>query len=81
MPSTVHREDVCELKRSGDVYKQHLAVLDDLVSQVLPNVNTLGLLLSANDFVSPLNAGCVISEHLCVVHLREAKSLKEVAEI
>ncbi len=62
-------------------YEPHIAVLDDLVGEVLPDVNMLGSLASNNDVVSPLDARGVVLEHLGGVLLSEAESLKEVSEI
>ena len=75
------REDIRELERSGDAYEPHIAVLDDLVREVLPDVNMLGPLTSSNDVVAPLDARGVVLEHLGGVLLSEAESLEEVSEI
>ena len=74
-------EGVRELERSGDAYEPHIAVLDDLVREVLPDVNMLGPLTSSNDVVAPLDARGVVLEHLGGVLLSEAESLEEVSEI
>ncbi len=75
------REDIRELKRHGDSYEPHIAVLDDLVRKVLPDVNMLGPLTSSNDVVAPLDARGVVLEHLGGVLLSEAESLEQVSEI
>ncbi len=77
------REDIRELERRGDPYEQHIAVLDDLVREVLPDVNMLGPLTSsrANDVDAPLDARDVVLKHLDGVLLSEAESLEQVSEI
>ncbi len=48
-------EDIRELGRRGDANEQHLAILDDLVGDVLPDVDVpvLGSLPSTDDVVTP----------------------------
>ncbi len=41
-------EDIRELGRSGDADEQHLAILNNLVGEVLQDVDELGLLPSAD---------------------------------
>ncbi len=71
-------EDIRELQGRGDLYEPHLAVLDDHVGEVLPDVNMLGSLSSAHDVVSPLDAGSYVLKYLRGAPLSEAQSLKEV---
>ncbi len=75
------REDFRELERRGDSCEPHIAALDDLVREVLPDVNVLGPLTSSNDVVAPLDARGVVLEHLGGVLLSEAESLEEASEI
>ena len=63
MPAVVVQalgEDSRELGCRGDANEQHLAILNDLESEVLPDVNVLGSLPSANDVVAQLNARHVV---------------------
>ena len=57
-------EVIRELGRRGDAdavgTRQHLAILNDLVGEVLPNVDVLGSLPSADDVVTPLDARRVV---------------------
>ncbi len=69
-------EDIRELGRRGDADKQHLATLDDLVGEVLPDVEVLGSFPSANDDVSPLDARRVVTVDRLGPH-----ALKELAEV
>ena len=41
-------EDIRELGRRGDADEQHLAILNDLVGEVLPNVDVIGSLSAAD---------------------------------
>ena len=76
-------EDVRELGRSGDADEQHLAiqVLDDLVGKVLPNVDVLGSLPSADDVVTPLDARRVVFVDRRGRRLDESHTLEELAEV
>jgi hypothetical protein len=56
------------------LYKKHVTILDDLMSEVL---DMLGSLSSSNDVVSPFNAGSVVFKHLCALHLSEAQKLED----
>ncbi len=46
--------------RNLDEQPQHRTILDDFVSEVLPDVDVLGSFPSANDVVAPFNAGGVV---------------------
>jgi hypothetical protein len=59
----------------------HLAILDDLVSEVLPDVDVLGPLASTHDVVSPLDARGVVLKHRRGVLLSQPESLEEVLEV
>ncbi len=48
-------EDIRELEHRGDADEQHLVILDDLVSEVLPDSDVLGSLPSTNDVVTDRN--------------------------
>jgi hypothetical protein len=75
------REGIRELGRRGDLHAPHLAVPDDLVREVLPDVDMLGSLRSANDVVSPLDARRVLLKHLRGDLVSEAEPLEGVSEI
>ncbi len=51
------------------------------MGEVLPDVNVLGELPSANDVVSQLDACCVVLVHWCRRLLGEAELVKELAEV
>ena len=55
-------EDIRELGHSGDTDEEHLAILNNLVGEVLPDVDVLGSgsLPSADDVVTPLDARRVV---------------------
>jgi hypothetical protein len=50
-------EDIRQLGRRSDLNEPHLAILDYLVGEVLPDVNVLGSLTSANEVDTPLDVG------------------------
>ena len=64
-----------------DPNKPHFTILDDLVSEVLPDVNVLDALPSTDDVVSPLDACCVVLVHWCRRLLGEAELVKGLAEV
>ena len=72
-------EDIRELGRRRDADELHLAILNILVSEVLPDVDVLGLLPSADDVVIPLDAHNVVLVHRRC--LDESRPLEELAEI
>ena len=87
MPATAERvvqalgEDIRELGRRGDADEQHLAILNDLVGEVLPDVDVLGSLPATDDVVTPL-----VSRRLVFVDRRgrrlgESHTLEELAEV
>jgi hypothetical protein len=49
-------QDVRQLGLGSDADKQHLAVLDQFMREVLPNVDVLGALPAPDDVVPPLDA-------------------------
>ncbi len=53
-------EDIRELGRCGDADDQHLAILNDLVGEALPDVDVLGSLPSADDVVTPHDWSLVV---------------------
>ena len=63
---------------------QHLAILNDLVREVLPNVDVLGSLPSADDVVTPLDAHRDCDRVVFVDRrgrrLGESHTLEELAE-
>ena len=56
----------------------HLAVLNDLVGEVLPNVDMLGSLTAADDVVAPLNTRRVALVDRGRFPLPESKSAQKV---
>ncbi len=50
---------------SGPEQAAHLAILDELVGEVLPDVNVLGALPSTDDVDFPLDARLVVLVHWC----------------
>ena len=48
-------KDIGQLVLRRHLDEPHLAVLDHLVGEVLPNVDVLGSLTAADDVVAPLN--------------------------
>ena len=58
-----------------------LAILNNLVSEVLPDVDVLGSLPSADDVVSPLDALRVVFVDRRGRRLDESYTLEELAEV
>ena len=69
------------LGRRGDADEQHLAILNNLVVEVLLNVDVLGSLPSANDVVTPLDARSVVFVDRRGRRLDESHTLEELAEV
>ena len=78
-------EDIRELGRRGDAdavgTRQHLAILNDLVGEVLPNDDVLGSLPSADDVVTPLDTIRVVFVDRRGRRLDESHTLEELAEV
>ena len=53
-------KDIGQLVLRRHLDEPHLAVLNDLVGEVLPNVDMLGSLTAADDVVAPFNARRVV---------------------
>ena len=53
-------KDIGQLVLLGHLDEPHLAVLDHLVGEVLPNVYVLGSLTAADDVVAPFNTRRVV---------------------
>ena len=87
MPATVgsagRGEDIREMGRSGDADEQRLSNLNlnDLVGGVLPDVDVLGSLSSADDVVIPLDAGRVDFVDRRGRRLGESHTLEELAVV
>ena len=60
---------------------KHLAILNDLVCEVLPNVDVLGSLTAADDVVTPFNTRRVVLVYRGRLPLPESKSAQKVSEV
>ena len=58
-----------------------MTVLDHFVREVLPDVNVLGALPSADDVVPPFDARGVVLVHRGWTSLGEAHTVNEVAKV
>ena len=58
-----------------------MAILDNLMSKMLADVNVLGALPAADDIVPPFNTRCVVLLHLSRLRLCETHALEEVAKV
>ncbi len=74
-------EDIRELGRRGDSDEQHLAILNNFVGEVLPDVDVLGSLPSADDVVTPLDARRVVFVDRRGRRLGEPRTVEELAEV
>ena len=74
-------KDIRELGRRGDADEQHLAILNNLMGEVLPNVDVLDSLPSADDVVTPLDARRVVFVDGRGRRLDESHTLEELAEV
>ena len=80
-PSAALGEDIRELGRRGDADEQHLAILNNLVGEVLPNVDVLGSLPSFDDVVTPIDARRVVFVERRGRRLDESHTLEKFAEV
>ncbi len=62
-------------------YEQHLAILNNFVGEVLPDVDVLGSLPSTDDVVTPLDARRVVFVNRRGRRLGEPHTLEELAEV
>ena len=74
-------QDIRQLRRSRDADKLHVAILDDLMSKVFPDVNVLGALAAADDIVPPFDTCSVVLVHRGRLRLRKTHTLEEVAKV
>ena len=74
-------QDVRQLGGRRNADELHLAILDHLMREVLPDVNVLGALPPADDVVPPLDARGVVLVHRSRGRLGEAHVLEEVAKV
>ena len=74
-------QDIRQLRRSRDADKLHVAILDDLMSKVFPDVNVLGALPAADDIVPPFDTCRVVLVHRGRLRLRKTHTLEEVAKV
>ena len=56
-------QDIRQLRRSRDADKLHVAILDDLMGKVFPDVNVLGALPAADDTVPPFVTCRIVLVH------------------
>ena len=64
-------QDVRQLRRSRDADKLHVAILDDLMGEVFPDVNVLGALPAADDIVPPFDTCRIVLVHRGWLRLRK----------
>ncbi len=69
-----------KISASWDEDEQHLAILKNFVGKVLPDVDLLGSLPSADDVVTPLDARSVVFIDRRGRHLGELYTLEELAD-
>ncbi len=74
-------QDIRQLRRSRDADKLHVAILDDLMGKVFPDVNVLGAFPSAIDIVPPFDTCRIILVHRSWLRLRKTHALEEVAKV
>ena len=73
--------DIRQLRPSRDADKLHVAILDDLMGKVFPDVNVLGALPAADDIVPPFDTCRVVLVHRGRLRLRKTHTLEEVAKV
>ena len=66
-------QDVRQLRRSRDADKLHVAILDDLMGKVFPDVNVLGAFPSASDIVPPFDTCRIILVHRSAKPMRSRR--------
>ena len=64
-------QDIRQLRRSRDADKLHVAILDDLMGKVFPEVNVLGALSAADVIVLPFDTCSGVFVHRGRLCLRE----------
>jgi hypothetical protein len=74
-------QDVCQLRSSRDADMLHVAILDDLMGEVFPDVNVLGAPPAADDIVPPFNTCRIVLVHRGWLRLRKTHEFEEVAKV
>ena len=74
-------KDIGQLVLRRHLDEPHLAILDDLVGEVLPDVDVLGSLTAADDVVAPFNTRRVVPVDRGNFALPESKSTQNVPEV
>jgi hypothetical protein len=74
-------QDVRQLLGGSDANQRHMAILDHLMSKVLPVVDVLRTLSTTNDVISPLNACGVVLIHRSRGRSGEAHVLAEMTKV
>ncbi len=75
-------QDVRQLRHSRDADKLHVAILDDLMGEVFPDVNVLGALPAAADAIVPPFKTCrIVLVHRGWLRLRKTHAFEEVAKV
>ena len=74
-------QDIRQLRRSRDADKLHVAILDDLMGKVFPDVNVLGSLAAADDIVPPFDTCSVVLVYWGQLRLCKTRTLEEVAKV
>ncbi len=70
-----------QLRRCRDADELHVAILDNLMSKMLADVNVLGVLPAADDIVPPFYTRCVVLVHQSRLRLCKTHALEEVAAL
>ncbi len=68
-------------RRSRDADQLHVAILDNFMRKVLPDVNVLGVFPAANDVVFSLNARSILFIHWIRLLLCKTHVLEEVVKL
>ena len=74
-------QNIRQLEGGSDVDQLHVAILDHFMREVLPNVDMLGSLPTADDVVTPLDARGVVLEYRSRGRLGEAHVLEQVTKV
>ena len=74
-------KDIGQLVLRRHLDEPHLAILDDLVGEVLPDVDVLGSLTAADEIFAPFNTRRVVLVDRGRFPLPESKSAQKVPEV
>ena len=74
-------KDIGELVLRHYLDELHLAILDDFVGEVPPDVDVLGSLTAADDIVAPFNTRRVVLVDRDRLSLPESESAQKVSEV